>query len=203
VAYVGDNGKRIAPKHTSRTKPPVRNAPHHVQTPPGGDIASSGGDYGTHKAKRYTASSAFRKSVRETYASQTPARRKQVSSGASNRPGPAAAAIRHEHTTRVAANRRAAGTNTPRGNIPGFGQAQQQRRSEAVINQILAAHKRTPISTSGDTKSNLELATAQAFKATPQFARDFNTVAASAARNSQRQAPPRIAAALANVPLGK
>jgi hypothetical protein len=201
MAYVGDNGKRIAPKHTSRTKPPVRNAPHHVQTPPGGDIASSGGDYGTHKAKRYTASSAFRKSVRETYASQTPARRKQVSSGASNRPGPAAAAIRHEHTTRVAANRRAAGTNTPRGNIPGFGQAQQQRRSEAVINQILAAHKRTPISTSGDTKSNLELATAQAFKATPQFARDFNTVAASAARNSQRQAPPRIAAAIANMPL--
>src|SRR3954466_2328201 len=186
MAYVGDTGKRTAPKRASRparkSKPPTRNAPHSVQTPPGGDIASSGGDYGTHAAKRYSASHAFRQSVRQTYAAQTPKQRQQVSRGARHTPGPAAAVIRHEHTTRVAANRRAAGTNTPRGNIPGFGQVQQQRRSEAIINDILTAHKRTPISTTGDTKSNLELATAQAFKATPQFARDFNAAAAAAPR---------------------
>jgi hypothetical protein len=203
MAYVSDTGKRIAPRRAPhpRAKPSTRNTPHHVQSPPGGDIASSGGNYGTQKAKRYTATKAFRKSVRQVYASRPLAERKQVSSAAQHRPGPAAGAIRHEHTTRIAANRRAAGLNTAGGNIPGFGQVQQQRRSQDVVNRILTAHKRTPISTSGDTKSNLELATAQAFKATPQFARDFNTVAASAARNSQRQARTGVAAAASKLPL--
>src|SRR4051812_48841470 len=127
MAYVGDNGKRIAPTHRSRkakpaprSKPPTSNAPRNVQTPPRGDIASSGGDYGTRKAKQYQVSRAGRKAVRDTYAEQTPKRRQQIAMSTKYLPDPVSTTIQHEHHRAVGAARRAAGLTTPGSVIPGL-----------------------------------------------------------------------------------
>src|SRR5688572_5032929 len=142
MAYVDNKGKRIAPKHASRpakkSKPPARNRP--AFKPPSGDIASSGGDYGTRAAKNYSAKRAFRSAVRKTYAEQPTARRKQIAAASKRRPGPAAAAIRHEHSTRTAGARRSAGTDVLQGVLPGFGQARQQQKVINLSNLISSAH---------------------------------------------------------------
>src|SRR5436190_960870 len=110
MAYVGDNGKRVAPTRRSRParKPPAP-PPRHVE-PPHGDIACSGGDYGTRQAKGYTAKAAFRESVRKAYKAQPLPQRKAVSHAAASRPGPAAQAISHEHKSRIARNKEFART---------------------------------------------------------------------------------------------
>lgn len=197
MAYVSDSGKRLAPK----AKPHSRNSPHPVQTPPGGDIASSGGDYGTRKAKQYAATRTSRKAVRQTYVEQPAPRRKQIAAAVQHRPGPAAAAIRHEHISRVRANRRAAGTDRPSGVIPGLAQVQQQRRSQAVIALIQHLHKTTPISSTGDTKSNLELATAESYKSTPDYQRKVRSTAQERASRKQKNVEVGPASALAQIPL--
>jgi hypothetical protein len=181
MAYVGDNGKRVAPKHRSR---PARKPKPTPVKPPAGDIASSGGDYGTRKAKEYAATRASRRAVRQTYAEQPTARRQQISSASRNRPGPAAAAIRHEHRSRISSNQRSAGLTTPGSLVPGIGQVQQQRRSEHIARVIEHLHSVRPISTTGDTKSNLELATAQVHQASPGYAKDI--LAAAEAGNKYR-----------------
>lgn len=136
MAYVSDSGKRTAPSRKSvqgkrrpaRTKPPTHNAPRPVQTPPGGDIASSGGDYGTRKAKQFAATRANRKAVRQTYAEQTPARRKQIATASQHRPGPAAAVVRHEHASRLIGNLANARANRSTF-IPGATKEQYQQRA--------------------------------------------------------------------------
>lgn len=172
MPYVDDRGKRTAPKHRSRKAAPPKPA-HRVVQFPHGDIASSGGDYGTRKAKAYSAGKAFRGAVRKTYSEQPTAVRKQIARASERRPGPAAAAIRHEHHTRTTANRRAAGTDRVTGIIPGLSEVARDKDIQDKVKLIQDIHRRTPISTTGDTKSDLERITAESFKATPQFQRDF------------------------------
>lgn len=80
------------PKKKARRKPVVQA--------PAGDIASSGGDYGTTEAKKYEKKRAFRKAVRDTYKEQP--QRAKLAQAAKKTPGPAAKAIVHEHASRIA-----------------------------------------------------------------------------------------------------
>lgn len=203
MAYVSDTGKRTAPKRQSpKAKPHARNAPHSVQTPPGGDIASSGGDYGTRQAKRYQASRAGRKAVRQTYTEQSPARRKQIATATKYMPDSISTAIQHEHISRTASDRHAAGLDRPRGLVPGLGQYEQQRKSQAITNLIQHLHKTTPISSTGDTKSDLELATAESYKSTPDYQRKMLSTAQEAASRQNIPGAVGPAALLGGVPYG-
>src|SRR5262249_29341368 len=146
--------------------------------PPAGDVISSGGDYGTREAKGYSASAAFRHSVRSAYEAQPISRRRAVSAATRDGTGQAAAAIKHEHESRVARNlafaRATAGRDVKsedelfRGRPTDKG-IYQQGKIEDVIRTINQLHTQTPINPAGDVKTPLEFATADAAKYQGQF----------------------------------
>jgi hypothetical protein len=71
-------------------------------TPPAGDIARSGGDYGTRDATAFKKTPAYRKAVRDTYTEQPIAKRRAILKHAA---GQDARTVHHEHQSRLARNR--------------------------------------------------------------------------------------------------
>lgn len=69
---------------------------------PAGDVASSGGDYGTTQAKKAAKTPRVQRAVRDTYAEQPAAQREAILKNATGEPG---AVVRAEHESRVARNR--------------------------------------------------------------------------------------------------
>lgn len=67
--------------------------------PPAGDVASSGGDYGTKQAEKFKQTKSYKRAVQQTYAAQPVAQRQRI---VRNARGPEAAAVRPLHAQRQA-----------------------------------------------------------------------------------------------------
>src|SRR4051812_17784312 len=54
-------------------------------TPPRGDVATSGGDYGTKQAEKFKGTQKYRRAVTSTFAAQTPERKRELVNAPKNK----------------------------------------------------------------------------------------------------------------------
>lgn len=87
--------------------------PKHIPlTPPRGDVATSGGNYGTQQAEKFKGTQKYRRAVTSTYVAQSPERKRELVNAPKNKALPLNARqaveqnfIQRTHNDRVARNR--------------------------------------------------------------------------------------------------
>jgi hypothetical protein len=88
------------PRRRRARKPPT------VVRPPSGDVASSGGDYGMGRARKFEHDPAYHRAVRDTYDQQRPAARRRILAVAKASPHLVTSqVVIHHHNSMVARNR--------------------------------------------------------------------------------------------------
>jgi hypothetical protein len=168
-------------QETTRSQVKKRQAPPRYK-PPTATTKDTKSNADRSRSENYQNSRAGRANVRAVYEDQPVKRRSIIAHHAS---GPALAAVAHEHDQRLARNREIAQSQSQKdtkGDQEYFRgrkaqkKASQDARSHAELvdlaRNILRAHAANPLpGVSGDTKSNLELATADAYKVSSDYSK--------------------------------
>jgi hypothetical protein len=193
--HVNTNQPRLTPKPQTTSGPRLTRQPQNHQP---SQVRDTKGDADRHRAAAFKRSKVYKRDTRAAYDAQSTARRSELAASLARRPdSPEAKSILPIHRSRVARNAElasSAATKDTKGNAdyyrgrPKDLAAHNDAELKALAQKVLQAHHDSQYTDAGkDVKDDLEFATADAYKTTDKFRKDFEAAAKAGTQYKQDQ----------------